>query len=75
MLINALKRPRITVVARSMVDEAEFYAKCLKCGDGKGSTYRVTIPKEVVEVMGLEKGEMLFVVVKRIKPRKPRRGE
>jgi len=58
-----------------MVDEAEYYAKALKCGDGKGSTYRVTIPKEVVEVMGLEKGELLHVTIKRVKPPKTRRGE
>jgi hypothetical protein len=75
MLINASERYRITVGAKSMVDEAEFYAKALKCGDGKGSTYRLTIPKEVVEVMGLEKGEMLYVTVKRVKPPKTRRGE
>jgi hypothetical protein len=58
-----------------MVDEAEFYAKALKCGEGKGCTFRLTIPKEVAEVMGLEKGDMLHVTIKRIRPQKPRRGE
>jgi hypothetical protein len=58
-----------------MVDEAEFYAKALKCGDGKGCTFRLTIPKQVAEVMGLEKGDMLYVTIKKIKPPKTRRGE
>jgi hypothetical protein len=57
-----------------MVDEAEFYARTLKCGDGKGygkgCTFRLTIPKEVAEVMGLEKGDMLHVTIKRIRPPK-----
>jgi hypothetical protein len=50
-----------------MVDTAEFYAKVLRSGEGKGSTHRITIPKEVAEVMRLEKGELIHITIKRIK--------
>ena len=75
MLINASKPYRITVGAKSLVDGAEFYGRVLKCGEGKGCTFRLTIPKEVAEVMGLEKGDMLHVTIRKVKPPKPKRGE
>jgi bifunctional DNA-binding transcriptional regulator/antitoxin component of YhaV-PrlF toxin-antitoxin module len=48
------------------IDEADFYTRVMRSGEGKGSTYRLTIPKYIVEVMGLEKGEMLHVKIKRL---------
>jgi len=55
-----------------LINEADFYTKVMRSGEGKGSTYRITIPKHIVEVMGLEKGEMLYVRIKRLKIEKSR---
>jgi len=54
-----------------MVRKASFYAKVVKSSFSKYETYRITIPKNVIEALGLQQGDLVEVTISKI----ARRGE
>ena len=54
-----------------MVKKASFYAKVVKSSFNKYETFRITIPKSVVEALSLQQGDLVEVTISKI----ARRGE
>jgi len=52
-----------------MVGKASFYAKVVKSSFSKYETYRITIPKNVVEALNLDKGDLVEVTIRLAKRR------